>query len=384
MPYVPAVFGAVTREQFLEHYWQRAPLMFRGAMPHFCSPISPDELAGLACEEDVESRLVQGHVGTRFLLEHGPFDATRFERLPKQDWTLLVQDVDKLVPTLADLLEPFRFIPDWRIDDIMVSFAAPGGSVGPHTDQYDVFLLQAQGRRRWQLSQRFDGELRADSDLKVLAHFTPEEELIAEPGDILYLPPNVAHFGVALDEAMTFSIGFRAPDQKELMLGLAEELIDRVAGGERFADPGRAPAQHPSELLEGDLQRLRQMIRGGLAPSDAELDAFIGRYLTRSKPNLEAEGEACSSEEVRARLARGEALVRRPGSRFLHSVRGSEVWLFAEGQQHQLDPSSFRWLEPLLRGVPIDEAAVNDAPGVLPWLVTFLERGAIEWQGDDD
>jgi 50S ribosomal protein L16 3-hydroxylase len=384
VPYVPAVFGAVTREHFLERHWQRAPLMFRAAMPHFRSPISPDELAGLACEDDVESRLVQGHVGTRFRLEHGPFEAARFERLPKRDWTLLVQDVDKLVPTLAQLIEPFRFIPDWRIDDIMVSFAAPGGSVGPHTDQYDVFLLQAHGRRRWQLSRSFDAELRPDSDLKVLARFTPEEELIAEPGDILYLPPNVAHFGVALDEAMTFSIGFRAPDQRELMLGLAEELIDRAAAGERFSDPGRAPAQDPAELMAGDLQRLRQMIRGGLALSDAELDAFIGRYLTRSKPNLEAEGEACSVEEVRARLGRGETLARRPGSRLLHSLRGSEVWLFAEGHQHRLDPSCFRWLEPLLRGLPIDQAAVNDAPGVLPWLATFLERGAIEWQGDDD
>lgn len=358
--------------------------MFRGAMPNFRSPLSADELAGLACEDDVESRLVSGHVGTRFRLEHGPFDTARFERLPKRDWTLLVQDVDKLVPALAHLLEPFRFIPDWRIDDIMVSFAAPGGSVGPHTDQYDVFLLQAQGRRRWQLSRSFDAELRADSDLKVLAHFTPEEELIAEPGDILYLPPNVAHFGVALDEALTFSIGFRAPDQKELMLGLAEELIDRVASGERFSDPGRAPVQSPTELMDVDLQRLRKMLRGGLELSDAELDAFIGRYLTRSKPNLEAEGEACSVDEARARLARGDTLVRRPGSRFLHAVRGDEVWLFTEGHQHQLPADCFRRLEPLLRGVPLDRAAVNDAPGVLPWLVTFLERGAIEWQGDDD
>lgn len=384
MPYVPAVFGSVTREQFLERHWQRAPLLFRGAMPHFRSPVSADELAGLACEEDVESRLVQGHVGTRFRLEHGPFDASRFKRLPERDWTLLVQDVDKLVPTLAHLLEPFRFIPDWRIDDIMVSFAAPGGSVGPHTDQYDVFLLQAQGRRRWQLSRRFAPELRPDSDLKVLANFTPEEELIAEPGDILYLPPNVAHFGVALDEAMTFSIGFRAPDQRELMLGLAEELIDRVAAGERFSDPGRLATQDPTELMASDLSRLRQMLRGGLAPSDAELDAFIGRYLTRSKPNLEAEGEACSVEEVRLRLGRGETLARRPGSRFLHLVRGGEVWVFTEGHQHQLDADGFKRLEPLLRGAPLDAAAVHDAPGVLPWLVTFLERGAIEWQGDDD
>jgi 50S ribosomal protein L16 3-hydroxylase len=378
------VFGSLSRAAFLERHWQRAPIMFRGALPGFRSPISAEELAGLACEEDVESRLVEGAVSTRFRLEHGPFDAARFERLPERDWTLLVQDVDKFVPALAPLLEPFRFIPEWRIDDIMVSFAAPGGSVGPHTDQYDVFLLQARGRRRWQLSKAFDPALRADSDLKVLEHFSPEEELIAEPGDVLYLPPNVAHFGLALDEAMTFSVGFRAPDQKELMVALAEELIDRAAPGERFSDAGRSPVVSPTELVQADLARLRQMLRGGIQLSDADLDGFIGRHLTRSKPNLEADGEVASVEEVRARLVGGERLVRRLGSRWAHCLRDGELWVFAEGQQHRLDARDSAWIEPLLGGLPVDAAATDARPGMLPWLVSFLERGAIEWQGDDD
>jgi 50S ribosomal protein L16 3-hydroxylase len=298
---VGAVFGSVSSAHFLDVYWQRAPLSFAAALPGYESPLTPEELAGLACEEEVESRLVLGHVGSRFRLEHGPFEAKRFERLPKRDWTLLVQDVDKHVPEVARLLDRFRVLPDWRIDDIMVSYAVPGGSVGPHTDQYDVFLFQVQGRRRWQLSERFSPELRADCDLKVLARFEPERELVAEPGDILYLPPNVAHFGVALDEALTFSIGFRAPDQRELVAAFGRELAVEAKEGQRFGDPGRGLARDPSELADADLASLRALLRDGLARSDVELDGFIGRYLTRPKPHLELARDEITPSEVQRR-----------------------------------------------------------------------------------
>ncbi len=379
------VFGSLTPQQFLERHWQRAPLMLRGALPDFRSPISADELAGLACEDAVESRLVQGHVGSTWRLEHGPFDEARFERLPERDWTLLVQDVDKLVPELGSLLEPFRFIPDWRIDDIMVSFAAPGGSVGPHTDQYDVFLLQAQGRRRWQLSENFDRRLRSDVDLKILEFFEPEQEFIAEPGDVLYLPPNVAHYGVALDEAMTFSIGFRAPDQHELMLALADELASRSASGARFTDAGRGTTANPSQLDAEDLARLRHMIKGGLSISDADLDRFIGRHLTQGKPHLEVEGEPSEGRAVSARLQQGARLVRRLGTRWAHFQREQTLWLFVAGQEHRLEARHLKWVEPLIAGLPFDRATLLTHEA-LPWLVTFLEQGAIEWQdeaGDD-
>jgi 50S ribosomal protein L16 3-hydroxylase len=376
------VFGALSPSEFLERFWQRAPGWFPAAMPGFRSPITPDELAGLACEEEVESRLVIGNLATRFRLEHGPFEEDRFESLPRRDWTLLVQDVDKHSPDVARLLEPFRFLPDWRIDDIMVSFAAPGGSVGPHIDQYDVFLLQAQGRRRWQLSERFEPAQRSDCDIKVLERFEPERELIAEPGDILYLPPNVAHFGLALDEAMTFSIGFRAPDQHELSGALARELATDARLGERFTDAGRAAASDATELAPDDLARLRELLRRGLAPSDAELDAFIGRYLTRSKHNLELPGEPISAEQVRRRLERGERLVRRAGSRWTWFLRGAELSVFAEGHEQHLEPSQRRWLEPLLAHTPLGvERLGADAP--FAGLAAWLERGALEWQGDD-
>ncbi len=384
MPYVSAVFGSLSPSEFLERHWQREPVLLKAALPGFRSPISPDELAGLACEEEVESRLVLGQVGTRFKLEHGPFEEERFERLPQRDWTLLVQDVDKHVPEVARLLESFRCLPDWRVDDIMVSFAAPGGSVGPHTDQYDVFLLQVQGRRRWQLSERFSPALRSDCDLRVLAQLTPERELIAEPGDILYLPPNVAHFGVALDEAMTFSIGFRAPDQLELSSALARELGDETRASLRFADPGRRPAVDSTELAAADRERLRDLVRRGLTLSDAELDVFLGRYLTRGKANLEAAGEATAAGEVRERLARGERLERRHGSRWAWFERDGALWVFAEGRESRLQEHQRAWLTPLLAHEPVGAAAVGADDTAHDLMARWLEHGALEWQSDTD
>jgi 50S ribosomal protein L16 3-hydroxylase len=381
---VGAVFGSISTAQFLELYWQRAPLSFTAALPGYASPLTPDELAGLACEEDVESRLVLGHVGSRFRLEHGPFEAGRFERLPKRDWTLLVQDVDKHVPEVARLLERFRVIPDWRIDDIMVSFAAPGGSVGPHTDQYDVFLFQVQGRRRWQLSENFSPELRADCDLKVLSRFEPERELVAEPGDILYLPPNVAHFGVALDEAMTFSIGFRAPDQAELVAAFGRELAAEAKEGQRFADPGRGPAHDPNELADADLERLRALLRRGLERSDAELDGFIGRYLTRPKPHLELAGEVTTADDVQRHLARGERVQRRHGSRWTWVAREGELRVFAEGHESRLEETQRSWLAPLLAGEPLGAEAFARDGAALACVARWLTTGALDWQNDDD
>ena len=378
------MFGSLSRAQFLERHWQRSPLFVPGAVPGFRSPISPDELAGLACEEGVESRLVQGHVGTNFRLERGPFEEKRFSRLPKRNWTLLVQDVDKHVPEVARLLEPFRFLPDWRVDDIMVSFAAPGGSVGPHTDQYDVFLLQVQGKRRWQLSERFDPTNRPDCELRVLERFEPERELIAEPGDLLYLPPNVAHFGVAVDEAMTFSIGFRAPDRRELLVALAQELVEGSETAPRFSDAGRGPTARPEALEPLDLARLRELVRAGLQLSDADLDGFLGRYLTRAKSHLVVSGDETPAVEVERRLARGELLRRRHGSRWATLERGSQLVIFAEGLERRLDGGRPAWLEPLLAYSDLSAKTSGLDAAAYVLFADWLEQGALDWQDDDD
>jgi 50S ribosomal protein L16 3-hydroxylase len=372
-----AVLGSLTPQQFLERHWQKKPLLIRGALPGFVSPLSADELAGLACEPEVESRLVRGKLGGRWSLEHGPFESRKLEKLPQQDWTLLVQDVDKWLPEVAQLLTPLRWLPDWRIDDIMISFAAPGGSVGPHTDQYDVFLLQAQGRRRWQLAEQFDPALLPDVDLKILQSFTPEQEHVCEPGDLLYLPPGVAHYGLALDACMTFSIGFRAPDQRELVGALAEELMGR-ASESRYRDPGRSVTAQPSRIDEQELRSLRELVRGGLALSDEELDRFLGRYLTRPKPQLEVEGSPSEARSVKQRLTRGRCLVRR--GRWLLVPRSQQLWLFSDGREQQLEPAQLEWLEPLAEGGSFDAAALERYPAALPLLVELLGAGSLDWQ----
>jgi 50S ribosomal protein L16 3-hydroxylase len=375
------MFGSLTAQQFLSQHWQRKPLLIRQALPSFVSPLSADDLAGMACEDSIEARLVQGKVGGRWRLEHGPFEPERLENLPERDWTLLVQDVDKWVPEVASLLAGFRFIPDWRIDDIMISVAAPGGSVGPHTDQYDVFLLQAQGRRRWQLSEKFDPALDPEAELKILQRFEPEQEFVVEPGDLLYLPPNVAHYGLALDQAMTYSIGFRAPDRRELMGAVAERLLSR-AGDVRFSDPGRALSERPSRIDETDLRQLRELVRGGLALGDDELDALLCRYLTRPKPNLELEREPSETKKVERRLRRGEALVRRPAARFLLAPRASALWLFADGAEHQLELAWLEWIEALVEGAAFDAALLARYPGALPVVCSLLGAGSLDWQAD--
>jgi len=374
------MLGSLTHEEFLQRHWQRSPLLVRGALPGFRAPLSVDELAGLACEAEVESRLVRGRLGDSWRLDHGPFEEAILEALPDRDWTLLVQDVDKWVPEIAELLVPFRFIPDWRIDDIMVSFAAPGGSVGPHTDQYDVFLLQAQGRRRWQLSEHFDSALIPDIDLKILERFSPEQEFVVEPGDLLYLPPNVAHYGLALDSAMTLSIGFRAPNQRELIGACTEQLFDDAREELRFRDPGRPGAKHPSRILEADLLQLRQLVRSGLSLGDDELDRFLGRYLTRPKPQLEVDGEPIEARRIDRRLSRGERIVRRLGARLLLAPRAAELWVFANGRDYQLELSELAWLEPLADGAAFDAECSKQHPGALPWLITLFEAGCLEWQ----
>ena len=373
------MLGTLTREEFLLRHWQQSPLLVRGALPGFQAPVSADELAGLACEAHVESRLVRGRVGGHWQLEHGPFEESSLARLPAENWTLLVQDVDKWVPEVRELLTLFRFVPDWRIDDVMVSFAAPGGSVGPHTDQYDVFLLQAQGRRRWQLSERFDSALVPDVDLKLLERFSPEQEFVVEPGDLLYLPPNVAHYGLALDAAMTFSIGFRAPNQRELISACAEHLIDGAQEELRFCDPARAIAERPSLISEADLRQLREIVRGGLALGDDQLDRWLGQYLTRPKPHLEVDAEPLEARHVERRLARGERLVRRLGARLLLVPRAAELWLFADGHDYQLELAHLAWLELLADGTAVDAAFAQRHPGALPWLQALLACGSIEW-----
>ena len=238
----------------------------------------------LAGRDDVESRLIQGS-GREWQLDHGPFRKTDFKRLPKTDWTLLIQSLDHLMPEAGALLAQFDFIPHARLDDLMVSYAVPGGSVGPHFDSYDVFLLQGTGQRRWQISAQTDLSLIDDVPLKILRHFKPQEEWLLGPGDMLYLPPHYAHHGVAEDACTTYSIGFRAPSAQELAHAFLVHLQDTLQIDGQYADPDLRVQQHPAEISRAMLKQIGTMI-ARIQWNASDIAQFAGRYLSDPKPNV--------------------------------------------------------------------------------------------------
>jgi 50S ribosomal protein L16 3-hydroxylase len=269
---------------FMRSHWQREPLLIRQALPGFSDPLSPREVLALAGDPDATSRLVRRR-GTSCSLEHGPFPPSRFKQLPRRDWTVLVQDTNHFSRRADELLARFDFIPHARIDDVMVSYAVPGGSVGPHVDSYDVFLLQGQGRRRWQISRQDDHSFVPGIDLKILERFTPEAEWTLEAGDMLYLPPGVAHHGVAESECLTWSIGFRAPTDAELVAGFLDFLRDRLAPAGQYRDPGAAPARHAGEI-PADLLAHAASAMGSIRWDPALLREFAGRFLSEPKAHV--------------------------------------------------------------------------------------------------
>jgi 50S ribosomal protein L16 3-hydroxylase len=276
--------GGLKPATFLREYWHKKPLLVRQAMPGFGGLLSPKDMQALAGREDVESRLVSLNKGA-WNLEHGPFPAGRFRKLPAKDWTLLVQSIDHHLPAGAALLEQVDFIPRARLDDLMVSYAPPGGGVGPHFDSYDVFLLQGMGHRRWRISKQKNLDLIEDLPLKILKHFKPEKEYVLGPGDMLYLPPHYAHDGVAEDDCMTWSIGFRAPSTQEIAQGFLDFMRDRIDLPGRYADPNLERQNHAGEISAGMLGQFEDMI-GLIKWNRNDIAEFVGEHLSEPKPHV--------------------------------------------------------------------------------------------------
>ena len=296
------LLGGLTPAQFMRRHWHKKPLLVRQAIPNFQPPVLRPEMFALAAEESVESRLVQQIKGG-WKLRHGPFARRSLPAMSQREWTLLVQGVDLHNDAVHQLMHQFRFVPEARLDDLMISYATDGGGVGPHFDSYDVFLLQAHGRRRWRIGRQKDLTLKEGIPLKVLAEFEPEEEFVLEPGDMLYLPPRYAHDGIAEGECMTYSIGFRAPARaelaQELLVRLAEDAAEdeqvqmyRDAKQEAVAEPGAIPA----ELQAFAKEALERALSQPLA-----LERALGEYLTEPKPNVwfEASDGGAMLEAVR-------------------------------------------------------------------------------------
>ncbi|HEK1685439.1 JmjC domain-containing protein [Pseudomonas parafulva] len=331
------LLGGLTAREFLRDYWQKKPLLVRQAFTDFESPIDPDELAGLALEEEVESRLVLEHGERPWELRRGPFEEDTFATLPERDWTLLVQAVDQFVPEVAELLENFRFLPSWRIDDVMISFAAPGGSVGPHFDNYDVFLLQGHGKRNWKVGQmcNSDSPLIEHADLRILADFEQSDEWTLEPGDMLYLPPRLAHYGVAVDDCLTYSVGFRAPSAAEVLTHFTDFLSQFLPDEERYSDADAQPVSDPHQIQHDALDRLKALLAEHMG-DERLLLTWFGQFMTEPRYPEQVAGEALSEEELINYLEQGAILVRNPSARLAWSEVDDNLLLFASGQSRLL------------------------------------------------
>ena len=333
--------------RFLREYWQKRPLLIRNAFPGFVSPIEPEDLAGLACEELALSRLIR-HDRARdgWEVRTGPFPEALFPTLGDRDWTLLVQDVDKWDADVAALLAHFDFLPRWRIDDIMVSFAATGGSVGAHVDQYDVFLLQAQGHRRWQIDAglALDGtppplEFRDDVEIRLLRRFSPTHDWVLAPGDMLYLPPGVPHHGVAEDPCLTFSVGMRAPSAAELMADYVDTLAAGADDAVRYGDADLAPAKDPNEIDAEAMRRVVEALNVLRFNDPDRLGDWFGRFITGYRDAGVAPGETEPRSRIEIEFTldhEAAALQRHPFSRMAWRQAADGARLYVSGQEFAL------------------------------------------------
>ena len=284
MKTLSALLGSLSVDIFLRDYWQKKPLLIRGAITNFSGLLSPQQLIELACTEDAQARLVIQRHG-QYELRQSPFTAKNFKGLSKAHWTVLVQGVNHHLHSAADLLKKFNFIPHARLDDLMISYAPKGGGVGPHFDSYDVFLLQGMGHRRWQISTQADRTLIEGAPLRILKNFKVEQEWILEPGDMLYLPPHCAHHGIAEDDCMTYSIGFRTPAYQELAEQFLVYLQDRICIEGMYADPDLKTQKHASEISSDMLKQVASAIKQVRWDKD-DIANFLGCYLSEPKPHV--------------------------------------------------------------------------------------------------
>ncbi|MDD5471615.1 MAG: cupin domain-containing protein [Sideroxydans sp.] len=357
------LLGGLSPQKFLRDYWQKKPLLIRQAVPGFKGLLDPKQLMALACDEDTQARLVTYQRG-EFDLRHSPFVAKDFSGLSKKgQWSVLVQGVNHFLPEATELLKRFDFIPHARLDDLMVSYAPKGGGVGPHFDAYDVFLLQGYGHRRWQISTQADQTLIEGAPLRILKDFRVEQEWVLEPGDMLYLPPHCAHNGIAEDDCMTYSIGFRTPWHQELAEQFLVYLQDRIDVQGTYADPDLKLQKHPSEIGPAMLKKVGAAIRK-VRWDDEDVANFLGCYLSEPKPHIFFDGPARPLSATRF----SEAVLKRGVELNLKTLMlCQDKTVFVNGEAYKLRKNDYRVLRELAdtRRLPAEAALTQDAMGLL-------------------
>jgi 50S ribosomal protein L16 3-hydroxylase len=365
-------------ERFLAEYWQQKPVILKRFFEAFEDPIDENDLAGLAQEADVDSRIVN-NISGNWHVEQGPIDD--FERLCKGKWTLLVQGVDKYIQDVAPILTPFSFIPHWRLDDLMVSYATEGAGVGAHIDQYDVFLVQGKGKRRWRVGKPDNyEEVFPHPKLRQIEGFDPIIDVVVEPGDVVYIPPGWPHDGQTIEDSLTYSVGYRAPDNLQLAESLAM-MLDKGEHNIRFSDPNRATQSAPFVVSPHDVAALKLQLIEAIN-SEGFTRSLLEAMSEQGIPEYPLEPEV-SLEQVSNEFAAGISFVPAAGVRALVSYgkQGMPKALFVNGTQFDFSSSDREWFEALASGDVLNATVCEEAPSFafLETLTTLINNGYWEW-----
>lgn len=371
-------------QTFLPQYWQKRPTVIRGVFANFVDPISPDTLAGLAMEPELDSRIV-ARQGNTWLVAHGPFES--YDHWGEQDWSLLVQAVDHWYEPVNALVAPFRELPNWRLDDLMISYSLPGGGVGPHLDQYDVFIIQGLGRRRWRVGEK--GQHRQHTphpDLLQIDPFEPIIDVELNPGDMLYIPPGFPHDGHALEPSLNYSVGFRAPSGRELLCSFADHLLDHELGGQRYQDPELQARAHPGQIQPAELAGLRQLMLAQLQ-DETGFASWLASFLSQARHELDEQPVEPPYRPDELLTGLNEQGLRRQGGVRCLYLQETPQQLFILGECIEV-PAEGAALARLLADEPApSQAALLTAcqnPALCQWLTNLVNRGWWYFPTQDD
>ena len=379
-----SIFGDISVEDFLANYWQKKPLVIRNAFPDFEMPFDAEELAGLACDTDAPSRMIIEHglapENKPWQVKTSPFEDEDFTTLPETHCTFLVNDLERYIPELGNLIEPFRFIPDWRIDDLMVSYAEDKGSVGPHTDDYDVFLIQGEGKRRWKVITRDDysKELIPNLPIALLSEFDEDKDWVLDTGDMLYLPPHMPHYGIAEGPCFTFSIGFQAPRTVDLVQNWLETFSQDSKFNKRFTDQNRKLQESSGEISQQDLDKLSNMMLGAIQEQKSGMNVFLGRQLTESRGDVPAEDNDIDSSLLV--FSENTDYERETWLRFAYIENNESIDFFADGHHIQLPLSAKPSIQTLSENYyysPADLEVLTKEPEARDLLTRLIQTGGL-------
>lgn len=336
---------ALNQTDFLAKYWQRKPLYMPNAWPEFDNPLSADELAGLALEDEIPSRIIEQHSNHQWSVRNGPFTQQDFADLEGKRWSLLITDIEKHLPELMAYVQPFRFIPDWRFDDFMISYAPPGGSVGPHMDDYDVFLIQAQGQRDWQIEGEFralpipEEELIPNTDLRLINAFNTAQQFSCTPGDMLYLPPRIGHYGIAKTDCMTWSMGFKAPNFDE-MLAEYMDAFSTQNEFKRYTDKKLLAQNNGGEITPHNLKALKNWFTKQIIEEDEIFSRWLGKFLSRDMDADAVLQVASETANQKDELISNSLLIEPNPFMCFNFIRlNGQTYLYVAGEEYQLSES---------------------------------------------